>query len=64
MVAVAAIVAKQVRGAVIGGNQDVEIAVAVEIREGGAARHNGTVERRAHLCAHILELVIAQIAKQ
>src|ERR1035438_4957414 len=53
VVAVAAVIAKQVCGAVIGGNQDVEIAVAVEIREGGAARHNGTVERGAHLRAHI-----------
>src|ERR1019366_10459383 len=55
---------KQVRGAVIGGNQDVEIAVAVEIRVGRAARHYGTVERGAHLRAHILELVVAQVAKQ
>src|ERR1035438_1944550 len=42
VVAVAAIVAIQVRGTVIGGNQNIEVAIAVEVRIGGAARHNRT----------------------
>src|SRR5664280_2957013 len=60
VVTVAAIVAIQVRRTVIGGNQNVEIAVAVEIGIGGAARHNRTMERGVHLCAHVLELTLAQ----
>ena len=48
VIAVAAVVAEQVGGAVVGGDQDVEIAVAIEIGIGRAARHDRPVEGGAH----------------
>src|ERR1017187_3228893 len=64
VVAIAAVVAEKIGGAVVGGDQNVQVAVLVEIRVGGAARDQRPDEIGAHLGAHVVELVIAQIAKQ
>src|ERR1039457_5246 len=63
MVAVAAVIAQKNRRSVVGGDQDVQIAVVVEIGIGRAARHYGFGKCGSYLGTDVVKTVIPQIAE-
>src|SRR5271166_6881956 len=64
MIAIAAVVAKQISRPVVGGYQDVQVAVAVEIRISGAPRDDRPIECRAHFRRDIGKFTVSQITKK
>ena len=61
MIAVAAIVAIEQGGAAAVGDDDIEVAVVVEIGDRGAATHVLDAERRPAFGGHIFELAAANV---
>jgi hypothetical protein len=64
VIVVAAIVAVQIRGSILGGDEQVQIAFAVEIRVGGASPDDPSIESGAQRGGHIAEAAGARIAEQ
>jgi hypothetical protein len=62
LVAIAAVVAKEVFRPVVGADRDIEIAVAIVVSVGGAARDDRPAEIPAHRGAGVLEAASAEIA--
>src|SRR5208283_4573858 len=58
------VVAVQIRRPLIGGEEQVEIAIAVKIAIGQAARHFRSREAAACLCRYILEMAASAIQKK
>src|SRR6202035_6063315 len=61
VIAVAAVVAVEVGGAVIGGDHDVEVAIMVEVAIGGAAGDEWAQEVGAEGAADVGEGAVAEV---
>jgi hypothetical protein len=64
VIAIATVITKEICGAVVGGDQKVEVAVVVEIRICGSTPNDGTIKGGAHRSRHVRDVTIAKIAKQ
>src|SRR5262249_23756916 len=64
VVAIAAIVAIEVRRALVGSHEQVQVAVVIDIGVSGPAGDNRPIERRAHRWRGILELALAEITEK
>ncbi len=64
MIAVAAVVPEEARGPVVGGDDDVEISVAVVVGIGGPAADHGHLEGGAQPVVFGLEALVAGVAEQ
>src|SRR5262249_15676879 len=63
VVPVPAVVAKEVRRTVIGGDEHVEVAVVVDVRVRGAASADRALKVRSDRVAGVLELSLSEIVK-
>ena len=64
VVGVGVVVAKKACGAVRGGEEEVEVAVAIEVEVGCAAADDGLAEGGAELVGDVFELATAAVTKQ
>ena len=64
VIVISTVVAKQVGGAIVGGDEKIQVAVTVEISVCGASRYDWPIESRAHRGGYVREVTIPQIAKK
>src|ERR1035438_4494692 len=64
VVLIAAIVAEQVCGAVVGADDYIEISVVIVIGISSSAGNNRTIELRAHGGGHVFEVPLPQVPEQ
>src|SRR3954454_6953598 len=64
VIAIAAVIAEKVGGAVVGGDEQVEVAVMVDVGVGGAASDDGAAEFGGHGRGGVFEFAFAGVAEE
>ena len=64
MIAIPAVIAKEARRAIVVRDQDIQVAIVIEIGIGRTARDHRAQEGRTHAGADVFELPAAEIVKQ